>query len=36
MKKSESGNDMPIVYNYYLYMYKLMNSRIVNKITKIN
>ena len=29
-------NDIGSAYNYNLYMYKLMASRIVNKITKIN
>ena len=34
--KYENSNDIRIVYNYYLYMHKLMDSKIVNKITKIN
>ena len=34
--KNENSNDIRIVYNYYLYMYKLMDTKIVNKITKIN
>ena len=34
--KSESREDIQIVYNSCLYMYKLMDSKIVNKITKIN